>query len=42
VAVFDPRLNTARYRWSLIEALPPMRRTRDRAEAERFLRAVTG
>lgn len=41
VAVFDPRLNTARYRWSLIEALPPMRRTRDRAEAERFLRTVT-
>ncbi|MEZ5180298.1 MAG: ATP-dependent DNA helicase [Acidimicrobiales bacterium] len=39
VAVFDPRLATAkRYRWDLISALPPFRRTRDRAEVEAFLR----
>ncbi len=38
VAVLDPRLATARsYRWQLINALPPMRRTRDRDEASRFL-----
>jgi ATP-dependent DNA helicase DinG len=41
VAVLDRRLGTAGYRWDLIGALPPMRRTRDRAEAERFLRAIT-
>jgi ATP-dependent DNA helicase DinG len=41
VAVLDRRLNTARYRWKLIEQLPPMRRTRDRAEVERFLREIT-
>ncbi|WP_208029158.1 ATP-dependent DNA helicase [Rhabdothermincola sediminis] len=41
VAVLDPRLATnQRYRWDIIRALPPMRRTRDRAEAERFLRAL--
>ncbi len=41
VAVLDPRLATnARYRWDIIRALPPMRRTRDRAEAEAFLRAL--
>ena len=35
VAVLDPRLATsARYRWEIVRALPPMRRTRDRAEAE--------
>lgn len=39
VAVFDPRLATnASYRWDIVRALPPMRRTRDRAEAEAFLR----
>jgi ATP-dependent DNA helicase DinG len=37
VAVFDRRLGTARYKWELVNALPPMRRTRDRAEAEQFL-----
>jgi ATP-dependent DNA helicase DinG len=37
VAVLDPRLGTARYRWSVVSALPPMRRTRDRAEVETFL-----
>ena len=39
VAVLDARLATSRnYRWDLIHALPPMHRTRDRAEAEQFLR----
>ncbi|HET6810609.1 MAG TPA: ATP-dependent DNA helicase [Acidimicrobiales bacterium] len=41
VAVFDPRLARATYRWDLVHALPPMRRTRHRAEAEAFLREVT-
>ncbi|QYG93673.1 ATP-dependent DNA helicase [Iamia sp. SCSIO 61187] len=41
VAVLDPRLAKARYRWDLVRALPPMRRTKDRAEAEAFLRQVT-
>jgi ATP-dependent DNA helicase DinG len=41
VAVLDPRLATnQRYRWDIVRALPPMRRTRDRSEAERFLRAL--
>jgi len=39
VAVLDPRLaRTKAYRWEIIGALPPMRRTRERAEAEAFLR----
>ncbi len=39
VAVLDARLATNRsYRWDLVNALPPMRRTRDRAEAEALLR----
>ena len=37
VAVFDPRLATARYRWELVRALPPMRRTRHRRDVEDFL-----
>jgi ATP-dependent DNA helicase DinG len=37
VAVLDPRLATARYRWDLVRALPPMRRTRHRHEVEDFL-----
>ncbi len=37
VAVLDPRLATARYRWDLIRGLPPMRRTKDRAEVHAFL-----
>jgi len=42
VAVFDPRLAKAkRYRWDLLNALPPLPRTKDRAEAEAFLRRVT-
>lgn len=41
VAVLDPRLATSRsYRWDLINALPPMRRTKDRAEAEALLREL--
>ena len=40
VAVLDPRLATARYRWDIVRALPPMRRTRHRAEAEEFLRRL--
>jgi ATP-dependent DNA helicase DinG len=38
VAVLDPRLATASYRWDLVRALPPMGRTRHRSEAEAFLR----
>ncbi|MEO6627628.1 MAG: ATP-dependent DNA helicase, partial [Aquihabitans sp.] len=42
VAIFDPRLATAkRYRWDLINALPPLPRTKDRSEAEAFLRQIT-
>jgi ATP-dependent DNA helicase DinG len=40
VAVLDPRLAKAGYRWDLVRALPPMRRTRQRAEVEAFLRAL--
>ena len=41
VAVLDPRLATSKsYRWDIVRALPPMRRTRDRAEAEQFLRSL--
>lgn len=42
VAVLDPRLNSAGYRWALVKALPPMRRTRHRSEVEAFLREITG
>jgi len=40
VAVFDPRLATARYRWEVVNALPPMRRTRERAEVSAFLESI--
>jgi ATP-dependent DNA helicase DinG len=40
VAVLDRRLGKARYRWLLVGALPPMRRTRHRAEVEAFLSSV--
>jgi ATP-dependent DNA helicase DinG len=40
VAVLDPRLATATYRWDIVKALPPMKRTRHRAEAETFLRTI--
>ncbi|MBW3556013.1 MAG: ATP-dependent DNA helicase [Actinobacteria bacterium] len=37
VAVLDPRLAKAGYRWDLVRALPPLRRTRHRADVEEFL-----
>ncbi len=41
VAILDPRLGTAGYRWGLVRALPPLRRTRHRTDAVAFLRAIT-
>jgi ATP-dependent DNA helicase DinG len=41
VAVLDRRLGAANYRWDIVRALPPMRRTRDRDEVEAFLRDIT-
>jgi ATP-dependent DNA helicase DinG len=40
VAVFDRRLGKARYRWELVNSLPPMRRTKSRVEVETFLRSL--
>jgi ATP-dependent DNA helicase DinG len=40
VAVLDPRLAKATYRWDVVRALPPMRRTKDPEEARAFLRAI--
>ena len=40
VAVLDPRLASAGYRWELVQALPPMHRTKERAEVVRFLEAL--
>ncbi|MDH3754605.1 MAG: ATP-dependent DNA helicase [Acidimicrobiia bacterium] len=41
VAVLDSRLATSKsYRWELINALPPFRRTRHRDEVETFLRTL--
>jgi ATP-dependent DNA helicase DinG len=40
VAVLDRRLGKAGYRWQLVNALPPMRRTRSRAEVEEFLASL--
>ena len=37
-AVLDPRLAQAAYRWVLVRAVPPMRRTRDLATVCAFLR----
>jgi ATP-dependent DNA helicase DinG len=37
VAVFDIRLAKANYRWTLINSLAPMRRTRHRSDVEAFL-----
>jgi len=37
VAVLDTRLAKARYRWTLINALPPMRRTRHLSDVQAFL-----
>lgn len=41
VAVLDRRLGTASYRWDIVRALPPMRRTRHRSDAEAFLHQIT-
>jgi len=41
VAVLDRRLATAPYRWDLVRALPPMRRTREPAEVRAFLRELS-
>jgi len=41
VAVFDRRLGKASYRWQVLDALPPMRRTRHRSEVEAFLHEIT-
>lgn len=41
VAVLDKRLATAKsYRWDLINALPPLRRSKDRDEVLAFLRSI--
>ncbi len=40
VAVLDSRLGSARYRWDIVRALPPMKRTRDRDEVAAFLREL--
>jgi len=41
VAVFDRRLGAANYRWEIINALPPLRRTKERDEVIEFLRQLT-
>jgi ATP-dependent DNA helicase DinG len=41
VSVLDRRLGIARYRWDIVAALPPMRRTRHRDEVEAFLAEIT-
>jgi ATP-dependent DNA helicase DinG len=38
--VLDSRLGSARYRWDIIGALPPMKRTKDRSAVEEFLRTI--
>jgi ATP-dependent DNA helicase DinG len=38
VSILDPRLAKANYKWDLVNALPPMRRTRQREDVESFLR----
>lgn len=40
VAVLDPRLGKANYRWDLVKALPPMRRTRHLDETTTFLESL--
>ena len=42
VAVLDQRLATASYRWTLVNSLPPMRRTKDGDEARRVLAELDG
>ena len=40
VAVLDSRLANARYRWKLVRALPPFRRTTSLDDVEEFLTAI--
>ncbi len=40
VAVLDSRLGKARYRWDLVNALPPMKRTRHRDEVVEYLKSL--
>jgi ATP-dependent DNA helicase DinG len=40
VAVLDPRLASATYRWDVVRALPPMRRTKDPEVARAALRVI--
>ena len=40
VAVFDPRMASANYRWDFVNSLPPMKRTKDRKVVEDFLAAL--
>jgi len=40
VAVFDRRLGKAPYRWTLVNSLPPMKRTRSREEVTAFLASL--
>ncbi len=40
VAVFDPRMAKASYRWDFVNSLPPMKRTKDRVEVQEFLKAL--
>jgi ATP-dependent DNA helicase DinG len=40
VAILDPRMAKASYKWDLVNALPPMKRTKDRSEVEAFLRSL--
>jgi ATP-dependent DNA helicase DinG len=40
VAVLDPRLAKAGYRWDVVRTLPPMRRTKDPAEVRRTLESI--
>jgi ATP-dependent DNA helicase DinG len=41
VAVLDPRLGKANYRWYLVQNLPPMTRTKNREEATDFLSSIS-
>lgn len=40
VAVLDRRLASANYRWTLVNSLPPMKRTKDPDEVRAFLAAI--
>ncbi|MBJ7308067.1 MAG: ATP-dependent helicase, partial [Acidimicrobiia bacterium] len=40
VAVFDPRMASANYRWDFVNSLPPMKRTKDRSEVESYLASL--